>query len=744
MSHRLPLVVPLALLLLGAALSGARADGRPPVRLEALVPADTHGFLALHDLGAGLGRLFGQTPLGRLAREPEMAAFLEGVGAEAHRALEATERGSPEGSIPGLSALAAGALRLLGDLDGEAALAWIGARDDGTPVMAGVLDFGPHLQDFLSFLTRASARREGPGAPALTVVRQGPTPRFTWQSGGVDSREIHGVAVGTALYLSNDAAWVDARALPTTPAPRPPLAGSAVWTRAQAAAGFDGATVTGFLDLPPGDGSRTRGIRPLGLRTAFDLLGMGGAGLLAYGCRLTSDGFTERLTLENAGSGLLSLFGGDGARLPRGVPRDDPFLAFRGSLRVADVLPRTKEVLTSLGRDADGEVEAALDWVASHLHVDPVRELLFGLSGEVSAGLAMPEAGGLYPEVVVALGLRDPKAFEALLTRATESLCETLSADESSRRYVTTAIPFHGVTLHVLEGLHGLGDDGLGDDGLGDHGSSPGSNLLGSPTWVVLGDRLLWAPVPHALKEMILREQASLRGALRVQGSVPPRPRRPGQPRIPEGALAAITVDAAALETLLYDTATPLLQSLGRRWLEGSPVRGDPALLPPTRVVSTYLQGLTLSLSGAPVGRGRAEARLEVQGALPILGGLIALAAGATLDAATSSAPPVGEGVLMERTHPDVDPGEDAKRLLARVDAALEEHVSLHGFLPKDLRTLVEAARLLDAIPLDPWQHPLRWVVDESGRRGVLTCLGPDGFPDTGDDVSVEVDPLRK
>ncbi|MER2562625.1 MAG: type II secretion system protein GspG [Myxococcaceae bacterium] len=80
-----------------------------------------------------------------------------------------------------------------------------------------------------------------------------------------------------------------------------------------------------------------------------------------------------------------------------------------------------------------------------------------------------------------------------------------------------------------------------------------------------------------------------------------------------------------------------------------------------------------------------------------------------------------------------------ARRDVAAIQEALESYRTRTGNWPAEDRwaqTLV-AAGLLERAPVDPWGNPYeyRLVLADGGSRPQVTSLGPDGQPESSDDV---------
>ena len=81
---------------------------------------------------------------------------------------------------------------------------------------------------------------------------------------------------------------------------------------------------------------------------------------------------------------------------------------------------------------------------------------------------------------------------------------------------------------------------------------------------------------------------------------------------------------------------------------------------------------------------------------------------------------------------------EDARLLLVGIAKDVEDFRQRRGHLPAKLSDLrgPDLPSHFDAMPWDTWAHPVEYrIVSEATGEIRLRSLGPDGIPDTADDV---------
>ncbi len=84
-------------------------------------------------------------------------------------------------------------------------------------------------------------------------------------------------------------------------------------------------------------------------------------------------------------------------------------------------------------------------------------------------------------------------------------------------------------------------------------------------------------------------------------------------------------------------------------------------------------------------------------------------------------------------------PEDEAVKLLQHTSAAIQMHRAIHKELPASLDVLRKdeghiGKPLLTREPRDPWGRPIFYRVNDDGTF-FIASYGPDGVPDTGDDI---------
>lgn len=688
---------------LAALLPALAGEPVAPLRLERLLGPDVIACVRVDTRLATWEGPVRASALGRMVAEPEVAQALAPLWRSAQAAF------APPGSAAAVTSPFPPALRWvlagLEGLSGELSVAWMDG-DVRAPRLAALLDFGPRLSHAVAFLERARERAVD-GAPV--VDRAASTTAGFWRVGVGGRPSVEVAVVGTALIASTDAAWLRdvVRGGLGTSGGAASLATSAAFVRLRRRTADD-AAAWGYVDLAllrerlPAEAASFGG-------AIGDALGLRSWRAAAYGLGFDGDRVVERAALDAPrADGLLGLLAqGPGVSVGLDLAPRGTLLHAELGLEVAPLLRRVTEVLDALDADLASDLTRLHVSIWSASGVDPDREVLGRFTGREAAWLGLPPTGGLFPELAFVARVREPEAFERAFELVLAALLERWS---SSGELVATARTLPGpggARLHVI-GLD----------------RPPGTGVSPfTPTWAVVGDRLLVTLVPHAMREILARARAGdppfrddpAAAALR------------GEPGTGDDPVAGVHLDTRALLRCLYDTGAPLLQSTRGGFGLELPGGFDPALLPATRTISPFLRATRLRIRVDGDG-----ADVSVTAPLPPL----ALAAvGLLLGrlAHPEAAPAPAEAESSSASVRD-DPEARTLEVLERVGVALEEHRARLGAWPDRLEDLVERSRLLASVPLDGWGSPL--LYGPGPRPGSVTVRspGPDGRPDTDDD----------
>ena len=93
-------------------------------------------------------------------------------------------------------------------------------------------------------------------------------------------------------------------------------------------------------------------------------------------------------------------------------------------------------------------------------------------------------------------------------------------------------------------------------------------------------------------------------------------------------------------------------------------------------------------------------------------------------------------------------PEEIAVVTMRGIASALELYYCRYKSYPLDLQTLVKDGYMAESMLTDPWKHAFRYkpLADPNGcsiSNYLLGSNGPDGKPDTADDIAPAINPVR-
>lgn len=691
----------LAPLTLVAFVSGARAAPTEPIHLERLVPDRTLAFASLEDIGSWSARAK-DTALARMAAEPEMKAFM-GPLEEAGRKM--LEGGGPKGKGFPFPPLVLEAFRQLQGLHGQASVALVDFAEGTGPVVAGCLDFGDHLADFTTFLTRVGKEAGKDGPPIATEEKEG---RTWWHLGGGDKGKpmVSATTVGTAFLVSTDPTWLAAAAASSGAAVPHSLGESDAFRASRQSAGGQALAVIVHANVPA---ILERVKMPDDARRIADAVGLDTVRSASYGIALKGDGFLESFVVDapKADHGLVPLLSmRPTSHRSLALAPSTAFYYSEHTLGVSSLLPKIRQIAGRIEPDASSEIDKALQEVKGRIGMDLETDLLAGLADESVVWLGLPETGGLYPELAVLLTVKDPKAFEATMERAVNGIASVLGQEEKVSA-VQRTIEYRGQRLHLL-----------------DLASTRRKVVPFTPTWTLLGDRLVVTLVPHAMKEIVLRSQMGTEGSggLAAQEDV-----RALLAAGPEGHGAFGYLDLQAIMALLYDTGVPLLQTAAKpNLMKDMPFTLDWAQLPPTRTMRPYFRSLASFGSADEKGvRFAIHTPLPIVVPLAVAGVVAASVLKRKLGAIASRSVEVTLDVAMMETM-----------------SAVQLYLVENDKLPESLEALTKPGKrsgtpYLAAVPKDRWGREMDLVpLEGSGGHGFsIRSAGPDGVWGTEDDL---------
>ncbi len=690
------LLAVLALVAIG--LRAGNAGAKDAWDLASRVPASTVAYVAIEDV-ASLDDQFAQTSLGEFLDEPEMKAFLAPVIERIKRFRdELTSDGRESGMPPELVSVLEHVLTLKGQLS-IALLAL--APDGGPPSFVASFDAQGDLDDFVESMEQLRASVDPSGERVASEAREGRT-WWALDSGGLS---MAATTFGATFLVGSS---VEAVKHVIDAPPSDSLALSEIYTKTLARMGTDARSLVLFANA---ESLVAAGGEPAQVAARI----FGGEALrgLAYGMSFVERGFRDSFVVyvPNATGGLFSLIQ---ARPYRGetvalAPKNAVYFS-EGCIVLSDVVARIRAFNDELDPEANRAVERFVDRLRRHLDINIEDEVLSQLEGGLASYVAMPATGGLYPEVVIMVKVKDAQTAAPRMMRLAGAIAGALNEEGEVLANVESRT-FRGKQLHLVKLQAAKGDD----------------LVPLTPTWSFIGDWMVLSLVPHTMKELILRHEAkgeSLAANTEFQRLVKSRPAH----------TSFVTYyDTAAMMRMLYDTAVPLLQAAGKpNMLPRDFPMLDFTKLPAARVVNKYFDG-TMTFTTID-GKGLA---VSVQGPMPMIMSqytfLLAVAVGMNVVRAL----PLG----------------DQKDELARTQLfAFRNAVSMYKLMNKRLPTSLDdltkpdadGERFLgdDRIPLDPWGRPYMYLATD--RAFSIASAGPDGKFGTEDDIAYPTESRTK
>jgi hypothetical protein len=687
----------------------ARSSGAAdlaPIHLETLVPGKSLAFASLENVGT-IGKRMKATALGRMLDDPEMKGFLAPLSEDLNKLVHDKQS---KGGLP-IPPMAMDLIGKLTGLEGQAAVALVD-MDERRPVIAGCLDFGAKLSDFVEFIGRIKDDPSGDKAPISAREDAG---RTYWLLGNPEHPGMFATAVGTAILCSTDHDWLVKTATGGLTAVDGALAASAPFQRVRAASGGDALALSLYANVPSILSKVKMGER--GAKMA-DALGLGQIEAAGYGLAFTGDGILDSIVVDapTADHGILAMMptkATDHASLAWA-----PSTAFyygEENLDLAGVVTKVKDLVRRLDPEMAEPIDKTFGRVRDVIGMDLEKDVLAGFGEGLAFWLSMPETGGLYPELGLSFEVKDPAAFEKTIASVADKVCEEAGKGErmaASRR----VIEWHGKRLHVIDLV-----------GVGRHAMVPFT-----PTICFVGNRMLVTLVPHAMKEILLRQEsgtanAGLGGQEDVQALIAAGPK---------GHASFAYLDLQAILNLAYDTAVPALQTVAKPNVLGNlPVRLDWAQLPATRSMRPYFR----SLGAFCVSDGK-SLRISIHSPIGIVGPIAAMAAAYAVMGGRRSAMPIDVPDKMAN-----DAASEASiRALADAEALRDAVLAFYqakNKLPEGLADLTvnnpkTGSPYLGKVPLDPWGFGFVYTVTDAATATFeVRAWGADGLPRTDDDV---------
>ena len=711
------MLAPMALLVLFVALSRGYAEPRDDWSLEARLPQSALGVLTIDNVGALEERL-NKTAIAGLFNEPEMKAFMEPIEKSFNEALEAGEDGPLGEQGPMMLKL----IEQMKGLNGQVAVALLDVNvEEEMPVMAASMDFGTKISEFVTFVQTMRAEMDPDGKAVREFEKDG---RVFWQL--KDGPPITATTVDTAFVVATDETLLGSVIAGVGEGN---LAAHKEYRAVRAKAGGDDLAMFAFANVPAlvAKFGGEMGEEEMAIANHLGLDTVQG---LAYGMAFSGDGFMDSLIVHAPGAdhGIVPLLS-----FPKFEARALPFVpanAFyfeEGAYDINALLPRVRKLMEGVEEGASEEMDDALKQMNEAIGVDLEKELLAGMTGAFGTYAAMPETGGLYPEVAMMIQVKDPAAFEAIMARTAKGIAGMVT-EEGDVVASTRTLSYQKHNLHLFEMQAARGDD----------------PVPFTPTWTMMDDWCVITLVPHAMKEIILRRGTSTGGGLAGQEDYQALRRV-----MPADAGTMSYLDLQGILNLVYDTAVPTLQTVAKPNVLGReiPFPLDWAQLPAARTARPYFRSMASYMTWNEDGMA-----MRMHGPIPV-GGLLMLGVGAGaaffLTAAGSSEMRVVPGGPMMPGEVRRGPnrpgaggaGGSSEDRLARlqgqqVASYVRVFVLMEKRLPNTLDELVEK-EVMGSLPKDPWGNEYRLeVVDAEKKLFKILSNGADGQAGTADDVT--------
>ena len=683
----------------------ARAEPSEGFHLERRVPASTLAFVGMERIDAWQQRLEA-TAMGRMMADPEMQAFMAPIQEAAQQMMQ--------GGMMEVPPLVMELLQQMGGLRGQIGVALVSVDvAEERPVLAASLDFGTHVGDFLEFLTRVK-REVDPDGQAVKTMEQGG--RTWWEAdlGPGTPFSLHATTVDTALVLATDRGLLEGMLAGPVEGS---LGASEDFLAVQRRAGggdlgvFVYGNVKAALDA-------FGGMLPDQGLTIANALGLDTVRAVAYGMAFKGDGFRDTLMVYAPGAdhGIVPMLEMKPLTAPRtlDLAPATSFYWSEGSIPFDTLMARLRALVAGIDPDATSQIDGGLAQAGQFLGVDIEKELLAGMQGGYGAYAALPVGGGLFPEVALVIQVKDPASFEGVFDRLAQGIAGAVN-EEGDVLASTRTMDYHGIRMHLFELQAARGDD----------------VVPFTPTWALLGDRLVITLVPYSMKEIVLRSQgqASTPGLASKEDFQSLMALRPDD----AGYMEYLNLKAGL--GLLYDTLVPLLQTAAKpNVMKDMPLPIDWALLPPASRVTKHFRSLASFVTWNEDGL-----VISMQSPVPLLP-VVFVAAGAAAFLGVSRTSMMSEVRMVPG---GMDQGGDIEAEmdleLAKIQAemlveAVEFHRLAKGQIPDSLDELVKEG-LMGSVPQDPWGGSYR-LRAEAGSF-VVESAGPDRRYGTPDDVLV-------
>lgn len=695
-----------ALLLLPSAAFG-QENATP--RLEDLVPDHTFLYASVNDVSA-MQEQASRTSMMKLWQEPEVQQFLAPGMAMIQQQLAEMEKQTGHRLAD-----------LCGLLQGQLAVAIVEYDPAYGPIPDAValIDLGNQMENFKKVHADMMA-----GAGDELSVSEVEHAGVTYQNITLPiGLEISVGYLGNALVIASApermAGLIDAWKVGLATS----LGKSKTFNAVKTKTGGDGAWLTVFFNMESVLDYFGEQVDSMTMRT-MEVLGVHDIKALGMGSSFHGEGIRDTFFAYAPGekSGIMGLMytsPGDGTKLLSRVPAN-AFYAAAGRADLHEIMAR---VLEMLGEVEPYMLEEALDGlgqIREMIGIDIQQDLLLPFGEEMAFYAALPDGGGLIPDVVFMSRLRDPDKFVNSLEKLVIAAQEQMQNDRRIKVDLRS-MKFMGKTIHYVHVGHKRGDP-----------------VPVMPCLYLDGNLCVMALYPQVLKDHIARgpDGASILT-------------RPDFARVvkglPQGLDSLEYIDFNAGMRLLYGTLAPVIQ-LAANDLD-CPL--DMAYLPRTETIAKHFFG---GAWGMDFGEdGAAMHAYTPMGLMPMMAASMLPALFLARSGMASSEMVFVDPMPMEQTEPiptepQPVPSASARQQLEEIYIGLLFHFAQTDKFPQDLgemvasRAIEDAASLLiegDDAPLTTASgHPTSFVYVgpklgflTEGQKSVIWVYERDGRP---------------
>ena len=670
--------------ILAVALLAPAAYAQETPKLEDLVPDHTFLTVSLNDIAKSKAE-FGRTGIWRLWREPEVQQFLAPALQFLDAQIEQAEKdlGHP---IRGMLDL----------IRGQVGIALIEADPSGQSIPDVVLlvDFGEGVAEFRKVHDKLIAGH-GEELELQMLEHEGVAYQTMVTPMGIE------VAVG---YLGNALAICSRPERMTSVIDgfkgngQNVLANGSTYKKVVEHTQGSAAFLSVFFNMEGVLSYFGEQMDPMTLRV-LEVTGLSSVRGLGMTSRFVGEGVRDTFFAYAPGEkkGMMEIFytgSGDATRfLPR-VPAN-AFWASAGSANWALMLDKIMEMAGEVDPAFREQIAEGIGQFEDQMGIDLMEDLLKPMGDDIALYAALPDGGGLIPDVVLMTRLKDPGRFLGSLSRMVD---QARRMTEDHRRYQVEhrRMEFMGKEIHYVHVSHSRGDP-----------------FPVTPCFTLDGDIFVMALYPQVLKDFIARGKDS-----------PSILTRPDFVRVrrglPENLASIEYMDFQAGIKLLYGSLVPLAQMMGK----DSNIPMDVALLPRSQTVAKHLFGGAWGMELRD--DGVALHAYTPAGFLPLMS---AMMAPALMFAETSRAPMMPTEFRVEPrpwTEAPVPPArmEDTPRAkLEEIYIALLYHYAQTDGYPGELGELLTSKVLEDPDALIvPWDDE-----PETTASGARTSFGYTG-----------------